>query len=339
MYFASRALIERLVRDRVAACEGVMLAGGCQVTEPSVRDGDGTVTGVEVLVDGRREQVEADLVVDATGRATRMPAWLERLGYAPPPIDEVGVDLAYVTCQLKRPAGDRRAMVVLPDVPRARGGGLFPIEGPRWLLTHFGLHGQHPTPDVNGLRAFAAGLPVDLFAELLEEQPLAAPDIARYRFPTQRRDRYDKLKAFPDGLLAVGDAVASFNPIYGQGMSVAALEALVLHHVLAEHGRQAGLARRFYARSAPLVEHAWNLAAGGDFQFAQTRGRKPPGTDLINRYVHRLHRTAHTDGRLTDAFARVASMERRPTSLFHPQVAWRVLRPHRGTRSRAAPTP
>ncbi len=336
MYFASRPLIERCLRDRVTAHDGVTLRGGCQVVQPVTRDGDDAVAGVEMLVDGRREQVDADLVVDATGRSTRLPTWLEHLGYAPPPVEQVEVDLVYATCQLPRDADDRRAVLVLPHAPRTRGAALFPMEHDRWLLTFGGMHGDHPTPDVDGLRAFAEGLPVPLFADLLEDQPLASPDIARYHFPALRRHRYDKLKASPEGLLAVGDAVASFNPVYGQGMSVAALEALLLHHTLAEHGSEDGLARRFYARSAWLVEDAWNLAAGGDFQFPQTQGDKPPGTDLINRYVHRLQRKAHTDGQLNDAFGRVASMEHRPTSLFRPRVAWRVLRPGRGDRATTA---
>ena len=327
MCFASRPLIEHCLREKITTHGAVRLRGGCQAVGPVAREGDGPVTGVEVLVDGQREQVDADLVVDATGRATRMPSWHEQLGFPPPAVEEVEVDLAYATCQLKRPADDRRAVLAIPEPPRTRGGGIFPMEGDRWLVTLAGMHDDHPAPVLDELRAFATGLPTSVFSELLEHQPLASPDIAHYRFPTQRRHRYDELKTCPEGLLAVGDAVASFNPVYGQGMSVAALEALALHHALAEQGGGDGLARRFYARSSPIVEDAWNMAAGSDFKFPQTRGDKPAGTDLINRYVHRLHRKAHSDGRLTEAFGRVAAMEHRPTSLFRPQVAWRVLRP------------
>ncbi len=122
----------------------------------------------------------------------------------------------------------------------------------------------------------------------------------------------------------IGDALTSFNPIYGQGMSVAALEALALHHTLASGGRDA-LADRFFDRAEGIVDTAWMLAVGADFAFPETDGPKPAGTDLVNRYFSRLLRRAHTDGTLRDAFGRVLMMERPPRSLFHPRIVWRVL--------------
>ena len=124
----------------------------------------------------------------------------------------------------------------------------------------------------------------------------------------------------------VGDAVASFNPIYGQGMSVAALDAVALHHALAAGGTDA-LARRYFDRVSPVIDNAWLLAAGADFQFAETTGPRPRGVGLMNRYLSRLLRRAHTDGVLADAFARVFQMEDPPGALLRPSVAWRVFAP------------
>lgn len=326
LHYASRPLIEELLRARVLGHERVTLRPGCQVTGPVPgADGD-TVDGVVLVDDGSQRQLHADLVVDATGRSARSAAWLEELGYPTPALEEVHVDLAYRTCQVQRPPEDRRAMLIMPSSPRSRGAAVAPVEGDRWLVTLFGMHGDHPPGEHTGLRRFASGLPTDEVHDLLDRHELAEPEIARHRFPSNLRRRHDLLERHPRGLVCVGDAMASFNPIYGQGMSVAALQALALHHTLAAEDLDQ-LAPAFYPLAGRIVDDVWRIAAGGDFQFAQTHGPMPPGTGVVNRYVTRLHRKAHADGQLATAFARVATLERSPTSLFHPSVAWRVLRP------------
>jgi hypothetical protein len=144
------------------------------------------------------------------------------------------------------------------------------------------------------------------------------------------RRHYERLDRFPDGLVVTGDAVASFNPIYGQGMSVAALDALVLHHELDHADGLSGLGPRFFERVGEIVDEPWRLAVGKDFVFDGTSGPKPTGTDLFNRYVARLLRRAQDDDALTEAFFRVFRLERSVTSLLRPGVVWRVLRPRLG---------
>ncbi|MFB6161635.1 MAG: hypothetical protein ABEJ61_10750 [Haloferacaceae archaeon] len=208
-----------------------------------------------------------------------------------------------------------------PSHPRA--AGVLPVEGDRWVVTVAGVHGDRPPTDPDGFADFAASLPVPDVKRLLDgHEPTGA--IARYPFPSNRRHRYEDLDRHPDGLIVVGDGVASFNPLYGQGMSVAALEALILHHALAT-GLD-GLAARFYAASRAVVDIAWTMAVGSDFRFPGTTGPKPRGADLVRRYVARLNRKVHADGTLRDAFLRVLMLERPPASLFRPGVAWRVLK-------------
>ena len=168
--------------------------------------------------------------------------------------------------------------------------------------------------------------------ELLDEHPQVSGGIAHYPFPSNRRHRYEDLDRFPAGSVVVGDAIASFNPIYGRGMSVAALEALVLHHTLASDDR-GNLAVRFSERAEKVVDIAWLMAVGADFGFPETTGPKPRGTDLFGRYLSRLTRKARTDGELREALFRVIMTEVPPTTLLRPGVAWKVLRPTRtGTR-------
>lgn len=327
LYCASRPLYERLVRRRVTDLDGVRLRPECQFRAYLL---DGTATSVEgvSITDERSgdEALQADLVIDATGRASRTPAFLEEHGYAPPALDEVHVDLAYSTVRIERPAVDRRAFLVTPDPPRFRGGAAHIIEDDRWVVTLFGLHGQYPPTDPAGLLEFAAGLPTPELRRLLEEQSLVSDEVSHYRFPANRRYYYEDLERFPEGLVVVGDAIASFNPIYGQGMSVAAFEAVLLHRALVAGGHTA-LALRFFDRIEETVDIAWKMAVGSDHQFGETRGPKPRGTDVTNRYLTRLLRKAHTDGQLADAFFRVLMMERPPSSLVHPRTSLRVLNP------------
>lgn len=324
-YAATRPLYEQVVRRRVAGLDAVDLRPECQFFDYLV---DGTaVAGVAFTNEaGATETLDATLVVDATGRTSRTPAWLERHGYAAPSADEVRIDLAYSTVLLRRPPDDRRALVMTPAPAHPRAAGVLPVEGDRWIVTVAGVHGDHPPTDPDGVVDFAASLPIPDVRRLLDDHEWASDDVAHYPFPSNLRSRYEDLDRFPEGLVVVGDGIASFNPLYGQGMSVAALEALLLHRALATDGL-ADLAARFFERSKAVVDAAWTMAVGADFRFPRTTGPKPLGTDLVNRYVSRLNRKAHADGTLRDAFMRVMMLEQPPTSLFRPGIAWRVLKP------------
>lgn len=327
MYSASRPLFEQVVRRGVLGLDGVDVRAGCQFIDYLVDDDATTVEGVK-LRDRRSKSsvLTADLVVDATGRTSRTPALLEAHGYRPPPTEEVQIDVAYSSTLVERPADDRRAYFVAPDPPRTRGGAAFPLEDDRWLVNVHGMHGDHPPTDRAGVVEFAETLPVAHLKRLLDTRAWVTDEIDHYPFASNRRHYYEDLKRFPEGLLVTGDAVASFNPVYGQGMSVAALEALQLHHCLAM-GRDGDLASRFFDRVETVVDPAWTLAVGSDLQFAETDAPTPREAELLNRYLSRLTRRAHTDGVLAEAFLRVVAMERPPSSLLRPSIAWRVFRP------------
>lgn len=338
-YFATRPLFEGIVRRRVTDLDGVDIRHGYRHIDYLVDDDATTVEGTIVRNgDSEREELPAELVVDATGRTSRTPTWLDDHGYTAPDVDEVRIDVAYSTAVIERPADDRRAFFVEPDPPRTRGAGVFPAEDGRWLATLFGMHGDHPPTDPEELKAFAASMPGPDLKQLLDTQPWVSDEIAHYPFPSTRRYRYEHLDRFPDGLVVIGDAIASFNPIYGQGMSVAALEALLLHHTLATGGRE-DLERRFFDRAEEILDVPWSIAVGGDFEFPQTEGPKPRGTDVLNWYLARLVRKAHTDGKLREALVRVIMMEQPPPSLLRPRIMWQVLKPTMGGPSEASSGP
>jgi 2-polyprenyl-6-methoxyphenol hydroxylase-like FAD-dependent oxidoreductase len=327
MYAASRPLFESIVRRRVTRSSGVETRERCQFSSYLTNADETAVTGVEVVNERRDpERIAADLVVDATGRTSRTADWLDTIGYRSPPVDEVGVDVSYGTVQISRPGDDRRMFFAPPSSPRTRGGGVFPVEDGRWLVTLVGMHGTTPPSDPGAYVEFARDLPVPEVGQLLERREWLTDEVRRYPFPCSVWRHYEALDRFPANLLVTGDAVASFNPIYGQGMSIAALEALHLHHLLSTDS-WSDLALRFFERNARLVRIAWWLSVGADFQFPQTTGPKPFGADVSNWYLSRLLRSAHSDGVLANRFARVAMMESSPKTLVHPDTVFRVVRP------------
>lgn len=327
VYAATRPLYEQVLRERLSSIDGVHLRPDCQFTEYLVDDRPTTVSGVAVNTDEREtEEITADLVVDATGRTSRTPKLLDEHGYTSPPVDEVQVDVVYSSTFVERPPGDRRGIVVAPSPEQPRGGTFAPVEGGRWVMTLWEMHGDDPPTDSEEFAEFAASLPVPHLKRHLDEHEWRTDDIAQYPFPANLRRRYEDLDQFPDGLVVVGDAIASFNPIYGQGMSVAAFEAVELHHALAENGSE-NLALRYFDRIEETVDAAWNLAVGNDHQFPQTEGPKPRGTDLLNWYMSRYVQKAHSDGELWDVFFRVQMMEIPPAALLRPGNVWRVFKP------------
>lgn len=325
MYCASRRLFETVVRQEIGSFDNVVLRGNCCVV--GYQHEDGAVTGVQFRDEaGTQSIVEADLVVDASGRTSKTTSWLEANGYPRPELEEVVVDVTYGSVRIDRPPEDRRTFFVPPESPRTRGAAAIPIENDQWEVICQGIHGDEVPSEPEEFVEFAESLPVSEIGDLLADRTWTSDGVHTYPFPSSIRHRYDRLDRFPDGLVVTGDAIASFNPIYGQGMSLAALEALVLHHQLAAGGLDS-LAHRFFDRSAPVIDAAWRVSVGGDFAFPQTEGDRPFGIGLFNRYTERLIRKAHSDGRLTDTFQRVFRLEQPPRTMLRPGVVWRVMRP------------
>jgi hypothetical protein len=238
----------------------------------------------------------------------------------------VRVGLGYATRIYRLPpdalGGDLAVLqAATPRHPRA--GALQVLEGDRWMVTLAGILGDHPPTDPVGFLDFARSLRFpDIYQAVRDAEPLDDP--VAFRFPASVRHRYEKLDRFPDGLLVMGDAVASFNPIYGQGMSVAALEALALRRHL-EHGT-APRPRRWFRELARVVDVPWDIAAGGDLVFPGVQGRRTAKVRLVNAYLARLHAAATHDAGLAGAFLRVAGLVAPTGSLLRPGVAARVLR-------------
>jgi 2-polyprenyl-6-methoxyphenol hydroxylase-like FAD-dependent oxidoreductase len=327
MVSQSRALLEWSLRRRVAALANVeILAGdvhGLDATPERVR-------GVRVrgAPEGASEALSADLVVDASGRGSRLPHWLESLGVGAPPESEVKVDVGYATRFYERTAAPRdwTALLCHPRHPDTRCGVLLPIEDGRWMLTLVGWFGDHPPANEAAFLAWAKSLAVpDLWEAVRDAKPVS--EIATHRFPSNRRRHYERLARLPDGIVVLGDAACSFNPVYAQGMATASLGASALDSLLSDEGASGrpGFSRRFQARLAKVTDSPWLLATGEDFRSPKAEGRRPALMPLLGWYTARVHELTWRDPFAAKRFLEVMHLVRKPSALFHPRVALRAL--------------
>jgi 2-polyprenyl-6-methoxyphenol hydroxylase-like FAD-dependent oxidoreductase len=321
----SRPYLENCVRRRVAALPNVTIRDGVEVRR-LLADDPATVTGVEIAPadGGPAERMTSDLVVDATGKVTKLPEWLAALGYAPPVEERVRCRMAYLTrrWRLDAAADTGRVLSVIAPAETPHFGVMIAQEDGTHIVTVGGLLDSGPDKTDEAYLDHLERLPDPIIADALAG---ATPvtELQPSHFPASVRRRYDKLREFPSGLVAIADAIASFNPMYGQGMSVAALEAVELRAMLARGPLDV---RKFFAAAHRIEDVAWKISTGGDLRFDGVEGKRTPDMKLMNRYLDRLGRAAHSDPTLTVQFLAVAGFVERPESLFKPSVISRVLR-------------
>jgi 2-polyprenyl-6-methoxyphenol hydroxylase-like FAD-dependent oxidoreductase len=328
----SRPLLEAGIRRRVLAIANVEVIDGCEVTGLNASADRASVTGITFRRRGEGNPEEtrtAELVVDAGGRGSHAPAWLEALGYERPEEEKITVGVGYTSRLYRRRPGDlpgAKVAVCQPTPPHeTRIAVLLPIEGDRWIATCAGWLGDHAPADDEGFLAFARSLPApDIYNVIKNAEPLG--DYTTHKFPANLRRRYEHLKRLPEGYVVVGDALCSFNPTYGQGMSSAALAVQALSGCLRETSNLQGLPGRFYRRAAKVIDTPWQMAAGGDFAYPQVTGKKAPGTDLINRYMGRVFAAATSDRAVCQKLVEVANLLAPPTALFAPRIIFGVIR-------------
>jgi 2-polyprenyl-6-methoxyphenol hydroxylase-like FAD-dependent oxidoreductase len=318
----TRPLLEQVVRRRIALLDNVKLEEGVVVDRVIVSDG--RVSGV--VADGALHR--GDLVVDCSGRSSRIAHQLEASGVLAPPVTRVTIDCAYASGFLPRSADDfEGSFLVCGTSPPTsfRGAAVLPVEGHRWMVTLAGVHGDVPGRAEDEVLAFARSLLSPAVAQLVERiGPLSS--VASYRFPSSQRRHYERVRRLQPGFVTLGDAACSFNPIYGQGMACAALQADALGDTVREVGvRSDELPRRFHRRAARIIDAPWAIAVGADFLHPKTVGPKARGTDQVNRYVLRVVKATHTSVQLAKSFNLVLNLVEPTKSLARPSVVARVL--------------
>jgi 2-polyprenyl-6-methoxyphenol hydroxylase-like FAD-dependent oxidoreductase len=335
-YFQTRTFLEWKLRQRVGKIANIAFMDGTDVTQFTTDAAKTRVTGVTVK-SGRGEgetstesEVRADLVVDAGGRGSRTPQWLEALGY--PKVEELvlKVDIAYSTRFFKRTPPDPapwKSLFIYPRLPDKRLGVILPTEDKgKWLVTLGGVFGDHPPTDDAGFLEYARSLPVpDLYNVIKDLEP--AGPVLVYKMPSNLRHRYELMSRFPEGLVVLGDALCSFNPIYGQGMTTAALDALALNDCLREQPGSdlAGLSMRFQKKAATVIANPWLMATAEDMRYDEFPDPISPMIRFLHWFTGRVHAISDKDELSALRFTQAMNMLRPPWALLDPRVVWRAL--------------
>jgi len=351
----SRPLLESALYRRLANHPRVAFVHDSEVVGLCTDEQRRYVTGVQLR--GRAGQAQppstelaADLVVDTSGRSSQAPHWLATLGYVAPEETTVSARPGYATRIYQRPSHVQpswKLLFVMPAPPTpTRRALLTPLERDRWHVTLVGMAGDYPPTDEDGFLDFARSLPDPQLAMLIAQaQPLSA--IWGFRSGENRLRHYERLPHYLEGLLVAGDAVAAFNPVYGQGMSVAALSALAIDRCLREQrsmhptGDLHGLAQRVQIQIGKVVAGPWQLASGTDLRWATTEkaAALPRSMRLRQRYLDQVLRTTLTDATVAEAFVHVQHMIAPLTRLFRPDIMLRVLAAALRCGQRGTPAP
>jgi 2-polyprenyl-6-methoxyphenol hydroxylase-like FAD-dependent oxidoreductase len=329
----SRPWLETTIRNRVTALPGVTIRDGVAVS--GLVGSDDAVTGV-VLDTG--ETINADLVVDCTGRGSRSDRWLAGLGFPAPEQLEIKVGMTFSTRYFHRSPSDLpdwQAVLIQPEPPHQKMYGVaLPVEGDRWVVGLGTWHSSDPPHDGERFEGAVNELPDSMISELMSRaEPVS--DVTIAGFPSNRRRLFEKLGRLPAGYVALGDALCSFNPVYGQGMTCAVQEAVALGRVLDQHDdmrMHASTARAFYAAVAKVIQTPWQFAVGNDFNYPETTGPRPPGIKITNWYAGRILRAAQIDAQVNRTFVAVQQLLTPPSAFFQPAFVARVLRQGRKPR-------
>jgi hypothetical protein len=324
----SRPLLEAQVRKRLLSLPNVKVIENCDVLGLLATPDRTRIVGVRLIyrADGSSEKaLNADLIVDATGRRSLSPVWLEKLGYEKPQEEQMSVGINYTTrIYRRRPEhlqGDL-ATIVSPSLPNWRCGVILAQEGDRWIVSICGYLGDRAPRDEKGFLEFAKSIPAqDIYNVIKDAEPLS--ELLPYKIPTSQRRRYERMARFPENYLVFGDAICSFNPIYGQGMTVAALESLALQNCLAKGSKN--LARRFSKSAGKVVDIPWSIVVDNDLRIPQVEGTRSLRVRFLNWYMSKLHVAARRDRVVAIAFLKVTNLMTPPESLLYPKISLRVL--------------
>lgn len=327
---SSRVWLESTVRRRLRLRNGITFLEETEVTGLLARPREG-VYGVQLRRRGQsNEGMQADFVVDASGRNSKALDWLGVLGYEHASITTINAFLGYATRWFRKPArfeaAWRAALIGSIPTSNSRAGALFPVEGDRWVVTLSGLAEQQPPADDAGFLGFARQLATPTIYHAIQHAEPISPAYG-YRRTENRWVHFERLARWPERFIVMGDAACCFNPIYGQGMTIAALEADLLDRMLLQHGADLRwFARKFQRQLPKTLMPAWLLSTGEDFRWPTTAGGKPDAaTRCAHWYVDRLiHAMPHYQPML-EAFLSVQHLLAAPTTLFRPSVSARVL--------------
>jgi 2-polyprenyl-6-methoxyphenol hydroxylase-like FAD-dependent oxidoreductase len=326
----SRPLLEHVLRQRLRKLTNVMLLDRCRVVELVATD-DGSVAEVRCGVVGSPvRSLRVDLVVDASAHGSLTLALLKTIGLPQPQQTSIGIDMRYATAVFENVElpDDWKVVTTHPEKPSSgKAGYLLPIEGGRWLAGIAERHGAPPPDSMDGFLETARQLRTStIYNAIKDAKPV--DKVHRFGFAESSWYHYEQLVAFPRGLLPLGDAICRFNPIYGQGMSIAAQEACMLKDLLERHAGDDDpleeLARAYFAAIKPLVAGSWSMSAVPDLANPLTRGTRPKDLDSSLRFQSGLTHLAARDAEVHELMLSVRYLIKPASAMWDPDLVRRV---------------
>lgn len=337
----TQPLLESCIRRRLTKRASVRMVEGCRVNELIPGEGH-SVTGILGRFPGdphNDQALSGELVVDASGRFSRTPEWLSDLGYEPPEETIVDSFLGYASRLYKKPNGSGISRSLQPGckavllfgkpLDHTRGGVLLPVEGNRWHVTLVGVGRDYPPNDDEGFLEFARTLRSSIIYDAIREaRPLST--VSGYRATQNRRRHFEKLAQWPRGLLVLGDAHCAFNPVYAQGMTVAAMEAMMLDQFLhkSDLHRDNGVlpTQNLQQEVANVIETPWLMATTDDLRWPKTEGgRSGLSRRLMHRYLDTVTALATENPEIHKQFSQVVHLTKPASTLLHPRISLRAL--------------
>jgi len=326
----TRPLLDFHVRQRLAEKYRVQVLDNTEVVRLLPDAQNKGLTGALVRSHNAETELLADLVVDATGRGSQARRWLTEIGHTAPEETVIDAHIGYASRLYRIPKdfhGEWRCSIVQAAPPKSKRGGLVvEVEGNRWLVTLLGGGFDYPPTTDEEFLQFARSLASPIVYEAIRDAEPLTP-IRGYRATENRLRHFERAARLPENFLALGDSVCAFNPVYGQGMTIAAIGALTLDECLREQGLRIGdLTRRFQKRLAKVNEAPWMLATSQDLRYRETVGAT---ADLKTRFMHTymdyVLRQASFDTDVRQVLLKVFAMLAEPSALFHPKIVISIL--------------
>ncbi|MEE4689065.1 FAD-dependent monooxygenase [Pseudomonas alliivorans] len=328
-HYCSRRLIDNQLRRCLKSVPQVDILSGTRATRIEFAgDSDQRHVRGVFIDDGTGERtLSCDLLVDASGRGTHLPSWLKEAGFGTVQNSVVKTELGYASRIYRRVpafAEQWKVLLVLPKAPVQRSMGVIsPIEGDRWMVTTGGWFGHFPGKDPDDFLQALANLPVpDIHEVIREAEPLS--EVFTFKMPGSRRTHYDRLDHWPEGLLVAGDALSSMNPLYSQGMTIAALEADCIDSRLAALLEGSLSCHQLQGLLCAVVDGAWNMATTEDFRFPETSGERTWRTRFDHWYGAGLGRLSANNRRALETQIGVTNLVVEPGRLYAPAIASRI---------------
>jgi 2-polyprenyl-6-methoxyphenol hydroxylase-like FAD-dependent oxidoreductase len=326
----SRGLLEQMVRRQIAAIKNIAIEARCEAIEPLVSETRSAFTGLKVHYRDRSEnaavELSADLIVDASGRTSKGLNWIATLGYATPQETVIDAHVGYATRVYRRPANfkaDWKSMLVRSRPPfKVRGGVIYPIENDQWMVNVAGAGDERPPTDESSFLDYTRTFIHPALHDAIQNAEPISP-MHTYQRTENRLRHFDRLTHWPENFLMLGDAACAFNPVYGQGMSVAALEAQFLDQWL--RASQSSLA--FQRQLMKVVRGPWLMATNEDLRLTHMEGTSPGRFDkTYQRYIDEFIWLCGSDPQAAEVFMGVTQLIKPPMAMFAPTLALKVMR-------------